>query len=506
MLLHHRFIENAKRLGDKLAYIDCTANKRISYSKALIASLILATKFKKYDPGFIGVMIPTSAGCALANIGIVMAGRTPVMINYSTGAAENAEYAQRKCDFKTIITSKKLVEKINCRHVEGMVYIEDIMEGLSALEKVKAALLSKMPVGLIKSLVACPGENDNVVILFTSGSEKDPKAVQLTHKNISSNITSISKRYGLNEQDIFLASLPFFHVFGLTANLWAPLFHGMTAVSYANPIDYKTVCDIVRTEKPNLMVGTPSFFWGYLRKSEPGDFDSLRLALCGADKCPDSLRDGFQEKHNLPLYEAYGTTETSPGISGNYKEMCKPGSVGKPFPGVQVRIENYETGKECGFGEDGKILVKGDMVMKGYFDDFEETSLHIRHGWYDTGDMGNLDEDGYLWHVGRLKRFVKVGGEMVSLVRVEDELEKHLPEEVLCCVVEIPDAIKGSKIIAAVTGEIDEKATMRKMAENLPPIAMPKRFIVIEEFPKMGSGKIDFRTTTDMVREKLATN
>jgi acyl-[acyl-carrier-protein]-phospholipid O-acyltransferase/long-chain-fatty-acid--[acyl-carrier-protein] ligase len=506
MLLHHRFIEVAKQQGEKMAYLDRSAGREITYSRALIAALLLRSEFKKYDKGFLGVMIPTSAGCALTVLGSLMSGRTPVMINYSTGAADNCRYAQEKCDFETIITSKALLEKIECPHVEGMVYIEDIMAGLGTLKKIKAAAISKLSAGAIKKMMAGGTDDQDVVILFTSGSEKDPKAVELTHKNIVSNIESLSAKYNLNENDSFLANLPYFHVFGLTANLWAPLYHGMTTIAYANPLDYKKICEIVRDDKPNLMVGTPSFFWGYLRKSEPGDFASLRLALCGADKCPDALRESFLEKHNMVLYEAYGTTETSPGISGNAEGANKQGSVGLPFDGVEIRIEHYQTGEECGVGESGKILVKGDLVMKGYFNDFEETSLHIRHGWYDTGDMGNLDEDGYLWHVGRLKRFVKIGGEMVSLIRVENALEKYLPEDVLCCVVEIPDAIKGARIVAAVTAEIDEKKTLKKMSTDLPKIAMPKIFIIIEELPKMGSGKIDFRTVTNIVRQKLASN
>jgi acyl-[acyl-carrier-protein]-phospholipid O-acyltransferase/long-chain-fatty-acid--[acyl-carrier-protein] ligase len=249
------------------------------------------------------------------------------------------------------------------------------------------------------------------------------------------------------------------------------------------------------------MVGTPAFFWGYLNKSEPGDFKTVRIMLTGADKCPDALRKGFQEKHNITLLEAYGATETSPGITVNTKQNNRPGSVGRPLPGVEVRVENYETGEMCKRGEIGKILTRGDNVMKGYFDDFEQTSLAIRHGWYDTGDMGWMDEDGYLWHVGRLKRFLKVGGEMVSLVKVEDVLEKLLPDGASCCVVEVPDHMKGAKIVAAVTHPIDEKETLRKMSDKLPNIALPKQFVQIEELPKMGSGKIDFRRVTDLVRE-----
>ena len=168
---------------------------------------------------------------------------------------------------------------------------------------------------------------------------------------------------------------------------------------------------------------------------------------------------------------------------------------------MQVRIEHYETGEACAVGEIGKILVKGDNVMKGYFDDFEQTSLSIRHGWYDTGDMGYMDADGYLWHVGRLKRFLKIGGEMVSLVKVEDVLEKLLPPDVECCVVEIPDPLRGARIVAAVTQQVDEKAILKEMAEQLPKIALPSRFVVIPEMPKHGSGKIDFRTITERARE-----
>lgn len=503
MLFHQHFVRTAKRLDGKLAFIERTSDKKIAYSKALIASLLLCEKFRKYEEGFIGIMIPTSAGCALSVIGALMSGRTPVMINYSTGAEKNARYAQMKCDFHTIITSRALLEKINCPFVPGMVYLEDIMAEISVVDKLKAAFKAKMPASFILNSIHKGEEDDTLVILFTSGSEKDPKAVQLTHKNISSNIESFSKVYNLSEQDIMLANLPFFHVFGLTVNLWTPLYHGMTIVSYANPLDYQMICAIVKEEKPTMMVGTPSFFWGYLRKSEPGDFRSLKYAVSGADKCPDALREGFKEKHGMTLYEGYGTTETSPCISVNSPEHNRPGSVGRVLPNVKVKIVNYETGEDCSTGEVGRIMVKGDLVMRGYLDDFEETSMRIRHGWYETGDMGYMDKDGYLWHAGRLKRFVKIGGEMVSLVKVESVLEKILPAGVSCCVVDMPDALKGSRIVAAVTEKIDEKNVLKHMAQELPNISLPKQFIVIEDLPKMGSGKIDFRGVADLVHNML---
>ncbi|MBI3599149.1 MAG: AMP-binding protein, partial [Nitrospinae bacterium] len=162
--------------------------------------------------------------------------------------------------------------------------------------------------------------------------------------------------------------------------------------------------------------------------------------------------------------------------------------------------ENYETGELCAHGEVGRIMVKGDLVMKGYFDDLEETSMRIRQGWYDTGDMGYIDRDGYLYHSGRLKRFVKIGGEMVSLVKVEDAVEKLLPQDTSCCVVEIPDQVKGARIIVAVTDTVDERKILKQLSDVLPAIALPKHFVVIKELPKMGSGKIDFRAATEIVR------
>jgi acyl-[acyl-carrier-protein]-phospholipid O-acyltransferase/long-chain-fatty-acid--[acyl-carrier-protein] ligase len=503
MLLHQQFILNAKRFPDKLAIIDKTTDRRVTYSRALIGALILSKKFKKYEPGFIGIMIPTSAGCALATVGALMSGRIPVMINYSTGAEANAKYAQSKCKFKTIITSKALLEKIKCPVIEGMVMIEDIMAGVTTADKISAALQTKLPSALLLKTVHGGDENDTAAILFTSGSEKDPKAVQLTHKNIYSNIRNFGAYVNINENDVLLANLVFFHVFGLTVNLWVSFTYGMTMVSYANPLDFQTICNIARDEKPTIMVGTPSFFWGYLHKSEPGDFKTLRIMVSGADKCPDALREGYMKKHGVTLLEGYGATETAPVISVNSFENNRPGSTGKVIPGVEVKVENFETGEICKAGEVGKIMVKGDSVMKGYYDDPELTAKAIKDGWYNTGDMGYFDEDGYLWHSGRFKRFVKIGGEMVSLVKVENTLEKHLPMGVSCCVVDVSDELKGSSIVATVTIEVNKSEILKKMGDELPNIALPKQFLVIKELPMMSSGKIDFRTVTKIVQDML---
>jgi acyl-[acyl-carrier-protein]-phospholipid O-acyltransferase/long-chain-fatty-acid--[acyl-carrier-protein] ligase len=277
----------------------------------------------------------------------------------------------------------------------------------------------------------------------------------------------------------------------------------MRLVVYANPLDFKTIVRIIHEEKATLVFGTPFFLMGFLKQAKIGDFDSIRVVVASADKLPVTLRDAYKEKHGIEIIEAYGATETSPVISANLPDANKPGSIGRVLPDIQVRITDIDTGKDLPTGEEGNILVKGDLVMKGYLNDLEETALKIKDGWYETGDMGVFDEDGYLWHKGRLKRFAKIGGEMVSLVRIESELVKHLSEDQECCVVDVPDARKGSMIVVAMTTACDEKELNQKLAKDLPAISLPKRYFVFEELPKMGSGKIDFRTTTEMVKMAL---
>lgn len=503
MQLQEYFVRSAKQHAAKIALFDQATGKDITYDKMLIASLILADKFRKYKGQYIGIMVPTSAGSMLSVIGALISGKIPVMINYSTGAAENCVYAQEKCSFKPIVTSRKLCSTINCEHVEGMIYLEDLMPSITLMEKIKALLKSKLPLKSLQKYVRNGDDDHTSVILFTSGSEKEPKAVQLSHKNIEHNLLNTPGWINVSSDDVFAGTLPLFHVFGLTTNFWLPLYLGSSIVTHANPLDYKTIVESVRKYKITILIGTPTFFHGYLKKAEKGDFNSVRVAIAGADKLGQKLRETYENVHNLTILEGYGATETSPVVSVNQPDHNKPGSIGRPIPGVRVKIIDHETDEEVPIGKEGKIMVKGDLVMKGYLGDIEETSLHIHGGWYDTGDMGMLDEDGFLWHRGRLKRFVKVGGEMVSLVKVEEILSKHLPEGVQCCVVDVPNPTKGADVVAAVaTGEFDKKKILKQMAKELPAIAVPKEFHVIEDIPLMGSGKVAFREVEKMCRER----
>ncbi len=503
MSLVEQFIRTAKQHEHKLAVIDRATGQRATYRDVLLRTLILAAKFRRYPPGMLGVMIPTSGGAIYSVIAALMSGHTPVMINYSTGAARNCEVAQRRLVFRTIVTSRALLEKIKCPVVDGMVFIEDLAASVSTAAKLSAFLKASMPAATICRGVHRGGDDDRAVILFTSGSEQDPKAVPLTHRNIAANIEGMHQVLEFGPKDLILGNLPLFHVFGLTVTLWLPLTNGMTVVTTPNPLEFRAVTTTVREEGVTMMVGTPTFLAGYLQKSDPGDFATVRLLITGADKCPESLRQGYLSRHGQVLLEGYGTTETSPVISVNTPGHNRPGSVGRALPNVEVRLEHYETGEPCGVKDIGKILVQGDSVMSAYFDDFEATALHLHHGWYDTGDMGYRDEDGYLWHVGRLGRFLKIGGEMVSLGQVEDALQRALPESVDCGVVEVPDPVRGARIVAVVTATIDEKAVTAQLAARLPRIAMPRQFLVVPFLPKVPSGKVDYRALTEMVRDAL---
>jgi len=503
MLLHHTFIQKARNQGSHLLFDDQTTGRKLTYGRSLIACLILAGRFKKLQDGYIGILLPTSAGCGLTILATLMAGKVPVLLNYSTGAEANIHYAQDHCGFTTVVTSKKLLEKIGCPVLEDMIFVEDLLAGISGLDRFIGLVKAMLPASLICRMLPTKEEDDASVILFTSGSEKAPKAVELTHRNIGSNVDAALHVFDFGPDDRFLSILPLFHILGLMTNLWLPIASGASIITYANPLEFKTVASIIRNTQPTIIIGTPYFLTGYIRQATPGDYEAMRIAIAGADKVPEWLHGAF-EKHGVELVEGYGATETSPVISVNLPGANRPGSVGRALPGVTIRIVDIDSGEDLPVGEEGKILVKGDLVMKGYLNDLEETILHIENGWYETGDMGMLDEDGFLWHRGRLKRFAKIGGEMVSLVKIESVLEKLLPEEIEFCAVELPDSRKGALIAVALSEPVDEKELTEKMAKELPPISMPRKFVVLPEMPKMGSGKVDFRTATEAVRANLS--
>lgn len=506
MRLDHGFIVRAKKTPNATALVDGLSGKRFSYRKTLISVLLLRKQLLEINDDYIGVMLPNGAGSVLTVLAVLLAGKVPVMINFSTGAAENCTYAQEKCGFKTIVTAKAMLEKIACPVVTGMVFIEDFIARIGSAAKVQALMLSSLPKMLLYRKLALGNIDETAVILFTSGSEKQPKGVVLSHRNIAANIQAFSERFNFTDRDVIISILPFFHVFGFTVNLWLPLLSGMRMICYPSPLEYARVVELIREEKVSILVGTPVFLMGYLKRAQKGDFQSLWLVVSGADTTPAWLFEAYRRDHQLNICEGYGATETSPVISVNDPQERKEGSIGRPLGNLSVRIADIEKGDSLPPGREGRILVKGPSVMDGYFDDFEETSMRLKDGWYDTGDIGMMDEDGFLWHRGRLKRFVKIGGEMVSLVRTEAVLVSLLSDDTECCVVEIPDFKKGARLVAVLSGKkVDTEALQKECLKKLPAIAVPKLYLTFPELPKMGSGKIDFRKVTLLVKDQLAT-
>lgn len=504
MILHYDFIKSAKKYANNNAIVDHTTGQTLTYKKALIASLILKEKLEELGEKNIGVLLPTSAGAALTVLGSWMAGITPVMINYSMGVERNCNYAREKCNFQTIITSKSFLEKIRIKPIGKMVFIEDILASVGKFTKIKTLLKTlKSADSIIKRLPKVT-ENTNVVILFTSGSEKDPKAVPLTHKNIGSNVVNLVKAFQFTNEDMFFSGLPLFHVFGFNTMFSLPVSQGMTIHTHANPLDYKKIPELIRETKSTVMATTPVFLAGYLRESNPGDFSTIKTLVAGADKLPEWIRNGFLKDHGVTVLEGYGTTETSPVISSNLINANKPGSIGPIVPNLEVKIIS-EDGEVLKAGEQGKILVKGDSVFNGYLNDEEQTKKVFIDGWYDTGDIGILDEEGFLWHKGRAKRFEKIGGEMVSLVKIESVIESLLPSGSDCCVVGIPDENKGTRLIAATNvKDLNEVQLRKDLLQSLTPLELPKSYIYFPSLPKMGSGKLDFRKIEQMVAERIA--
>ena len=496
-MIHRKIVKALKRESSAQCVVDKATGRNFTNGDLLNAAYLLAGELSKSKEGYIGIMLPTTFIAMAANLAVHLAGKVPVLINFSTGAEQNISFAREKCGFKTVMTVSKLYSNTED---SNLLVLDEYLAGLSPVHKVM-----NITKGKASSLLSAykEHEEDTALILFTSGSEKEPKAVELSHRNILSNVEGAIEMFDFTSSDTFASILPLFHVFGYTLNYVLPLSLGMKIVALPSPLEYQKVVTAIKEEGVSVIAGTPVFINGYARKAKEGDFDSLRIVVAGADKLSASLIETYQDRFGIDLIEGYGTTETSPVISANTIAENRFGSVGKPFPGVSVKIVELEGVNEVPTGESGKIFVKGDLVMKGYLDDIEETYNRIKDGWYDTGDMGHFDSDGYLWHDGRLKRFAKIGGEMVSLVQVESLLSDLLGADHQCCVVEVPDPVKGGRIIAAVSDGADMNGINKKLKKILPSIALPKTYLTFESLPVLGNGKINFREVTHLCYELL---
>jgi acyl-[acyl-carrier-protein]-phospholipid O-acyltransferase/long-chain-fatty-acid--[acyl-carrier-protein] ligase len=355
--------------------------------------------------------------------------------------------------------------------------------------------------------------NDLNTIIFSSGSTGDPKGVMLTHRNVAASVESIVQAIDPHAGDRILGILPLFHSFGYTVTLWVPLQIGASVVYHADPRQAKETGDLCRTYHCTILLTTPTFLRFNLKRCEPGDFASLRLLICGAEKLPPSLASEFKEKFGVLPMEGYGCTELAPVVASNvpgwkegnvYQVGNKSGTIGQPVPGVAVRLADPDTLQPLPAGKEGMLLVYGANVMKGYLGKPELTQSAIRDGWYVTGDMAGLDEDNFITITGRLSRFSKIGGEMVPHQMIEDELQAILgTTDLICAVTGVPDPRRGERLVVLHTrlSGVDQCHLCSQLASRgLPNLWIPSErdFFEVAELPVLGTGKLDLRRVKEL--------
>ncbi|HVY69099.1 MAG TPA: AMP-binding protein, partial [Verrucomicrobiae bacterium] len=424
--------------------------------------------------------------------------KTPAILNFSTGIPTMIACAQL-AGLKQIITSRSFLEKakLNLAPMTAagieLVYLEDARAAIPGQAKFIASLRHWLKPGAGLNTLASKSPSDTAVILFTSGSEGVPKGVELTHANLLANARQINTIFDLTDHERFFNALPIFHSFGLTAGTLFPLLRGCYTFLYPSPLHYRVVPAAVYDRACTVMLGTNTFLNGYARRAHPYDFASVKYLVAGAEKIQEATANIWARKYGVRLLEGYGATECSPAITLNTRMDARFGSAGRFMPGMEWRLDPVE-----GVAEGGRLFVRGPNIMKGYLNPEANAKFQALGGWYDTGDIAKVDADGYVTILGRMKRFAKVSGEMVSLTAVEEALAgafPHYAQRFEAGVLSRPDEDKG-EILVAVTNE--PRLTLEEIraaikARGLTNLCAPREIIVMRDIPKLGTGKVDYR-------------
>jgi len=517
-LLHRGFIRMARRNLGKMAVADLVTG-RLSYFKLLVGSIVFARKFHRRldSQPMVGVLLPPSVGGSLTNVALQLMGRVPINLNYSASSDVIASCA-RQCGVTQVLTSKKLLERLPLDVPGETIFLEDIREGVSSLDRIAAmALALCCPVSLLERMVGSPsgrGSDDLATIIFSSGSEGEPKGVMLTQRNIITNIDASLEVFPHDRKSCIVGFLPFFHSFGFTATLWLPLIHGLRGIYHANPLEPKVIGKLTETYGGTIMIGTSTFMQGFIRRCDGEQLASLEFVVCGAEKLAPRIREAFKEKFGLEPLEGYGTTECAPVVSANIVDCTSPGfhspgtrhgTIGRPVPGIEIKVVDPDSCEELAHGDAGLLLVKGPNIMQGYLGQPEKTAKVLRDGWYETGDIAQLDADGFITITDRLARFSKIAGEMVPHTRVEETLHSllNLTEQRLA-VAGVRDSQKGERLIVLHTLDGEElKALLAALkSSDMPNLWIPKAnaFYEIKEIPVLGTGKMDIRSIKQMAQ------
>ncbi len=443
-------------------------------------------------------------------------------LNYSLGRGV-VDQICRDAGITALLTARKMLEAVKWGDDARAVFLEDLPR--APKPKALAAFLAfrLMPARWVERLVAPHsdvGVDDLAALLFTSGSTGTPKGVMLTHRNIHANIQGLQETFQLSGRDTLLGVLPFFHSFGFTGTFWLPLLSGCQVAYHRSPLEPVAIKKMIKEESVTVLIATPTFLQMWFKKLDKDDVKRLRFALTGAEKLQQTFAREFQETLGVPIIEGYGTTELSPVAcvsvlsvrhATEYQIGNKPGKVGRPLPGVSVRIVHPETGARLPDGQPGLMLIKGPNVMRGYWNQPEKTAEAIRDGWYVTGDIAAVDEDGFVEITDRLSRFSKIGGEMVPHMLVERRLAELSGEpEAQFLVLSLPDEKKGEKLAVLYYNlrQPPDQLLARLAASDMPKLWVPDRrmFVPVDEWPTLASGKVDTVKAKAVARRALETS
>lgn len=465
----------------------------LTYDDILRATLALGHALKKGTKTreAVGIMLPTSAGAVISFFAISAFNRVPAMLNFTNGAA-GVTSAIRTAKIKRIVTARKFVELAKLEamvaelaNVAEIVYLEDVREKLGIMDKLTAGVGQFLP-GLVSKAGA---PDDLAVILFTSGTEGAPKGVALSHTNLLSNVEQIRVHVALYPNDTMFNPLPTFHCFGLTAGAIMPLLLGLKSIYHPTPLQPHEIVRRIKEHGATILLSTDTFMSQYARAGDQGDLNSLRLAICGAERVRDETRQLLRRKYAMEIVEGYGVTEASPVIACNQPGAMRPGTVGRLLAGIQAKLEPVE-----GIPGAGRMFIKGPNVMMGYIRATSPGVIEpLEDGWHDTGDVVTLDEDGYVAIKGRMKRFAKVGGEVVSLAVVENCASAVWPEFSHAAVA-FPDDRKGEQVVLVSTNPDAERLELVGWVHNhgVSELAIPRKIVHAKEIPVLGTGKTDY--------------
>lgn len=470
--------------------------KGLTLHQLLLRSFVLKGKLAgliEADP-YVGLLLPNTLATVVTFFSMHMLRYVPAMLNFTAGQASIA-HACRIAQLRTIITSRAFVEKaglealITSLHKQhAIIYLEDVAKSVSVVDKLMAAAAAAFPKMALQNVFSSVHPDDAAVVLYTSGSEGAPKGVALSHKNMLANIMQAREHLGLSSDHIVFNALPMFHSFGLTVGMLMPIFSGMKTVLYPSPVHYKQIPGEVEKCKATIMLGTDTFFQGYGRSGNRENFASLKMAVAGAEKLKESTRLQWLNDMGVNIFQGYGVTEASPVLAVNTPDNHHPGTVGRLVPDVEYKLEGVE-----GLDKGKRLLVKGPNIMLGYLKTDKPGVIQPGDEWYDTGDIVDIDDEGFITILGRAKRFAKIAGEMISLTVVED-LANDIAADQGHAAIAVPDEKRGEQIIMYTESpEITkDKLLAQAKKKGVPEICLPKEIQRIDVLPRLGSGKVDY--------------